>query len=156
MIENANKTKLLLYGLTLLTALVILIDFTLPGKVFTEEGVNIKKEREKYFNAGGNSHNTYKLITSKHHFSVSESFAKSVQNKKIKYSVSLIFKEINRYGLLSSKKSEIYSFRMASGLVLPLIVIFTLVIAYKYEDRISLLIFVLQITLLANFIILIL
>jgi len=151
-----NKTKFLLYGISLLIALIIIIDFTLPGKVYTEEIIDIKNEREKYYNAGGNSHSTYKVITSKHQFNVSEDFAESAEKKKIKYSVSLIFKEINRYELFSSEKNEIYSFRMVSGLVLPLLVILALLIAYKYEDRIRILLFVLQITLLGNLIMLIL
>ena len=156
MIEKVNKTKLLLYALTVLTALVILIDFSLPGKVFTEDVINIKKETQQYYNAGGNSHSSYKVITSKHQFSISEDFAKSIQNKKIKYSESLIFKEINRYKLLSSEKSAIYSFRIASGLALPLIVIFTIIIAYKFKKDINILIFVLQVLFLANLIMLIL
>lgn len=156
MIREATKIQLLLYGITILASLVILIDFTLPGKVFTEEVLEIEKERQQYYNAGGNYHYSYKVITAKHHFSVSEGFAKSVQNKKIKYSVSLIFKEINRYSLLSSENSTIYSFRIVSGLILPLLVIFTIAIAYRYKKKISTLIFVLQIILLANFIMLIL
>ncbi len=156
MIGETNKVKLLLYPITLISALVIVIDFILPGKVFTEEIVNIEKEMQQYYNAAGNHHYSYTLITSKHHFTVSEDLAKSAENEKIEYSVSLIFKEINRYKLLSSEKSTIYSFRIASGLALPLIVIFTIIIAYKYKKRISILIFVLQIMLLANFIILIL
>ena len=154
MIKEADKKKLLVYGITLITAFVILIDFILPGKVFTEEIINIEKERQQYYNAARNYHYSYKVVTSKHHFSVSEDFAKYVQSQKIKYSVSFIFKEVNRYGLLSSKKSSIYSFRIVSGLILPLLVIFTIVVAYKYKKRLSILIFVLQVTLLANLIIL--
>lgn len=156
MTREANKIQLLLYGITVIVSLVILIDFIVPGKVFTEEVIEIEKQRQQYYNAGGNYHYSYKAITSKHHFSVSEGFAKSVQNKKIKYSVSFIFKEINSYSLLSSENSTIYSFRIVSGLILPLIVIITIAIAYRYKKKISTLIFVLQIILLANFIKLIL
>ncbi len=154
--EKTNKITLWSYVITLIVALVILIDFTLPGKVFTEEVVNLEKERQQYYNAGGNYHYSYKLTTAKHNFSVSEDFAKSVQNKKIKYSVSLLFKEINRYSLLSSDKSTSYSFRIVSGLVFPLIVIFAMILAYRYKKKMSTLLFVLQITLLANFIMLLL
>lgn len=156
MIKETKKIMLLLYGMTIILALVILIDFTLPGKVFTENVIKVERNRETYYNAGGNSHISYKVITSKHQFSVSEDFAKSVENKQIKYSESLIFKKINRHKLISSGKSTIYSFRIVSGLVLPLIVIITIFIAYMNKKEISILIFVLQVLLLGNFIILVL
>lgn len=156
MIKETKKIMLLLYGMTIILALVILIDFTLPGKVFTENVIKVERNRETYFNAGGNSHISYKVITSKHQFSVSEDFAKSVENKQIKYSESLIFKKINRHKLISSGKSTIYSFRIVSGLVLPLIVIITIFIAYMNKKEISILIFILQVLLLGNFIILVL
>ncbi len=156
MIEEADKKQLLVYGITLITAFVILIDFILPGKVFTEQVVNIEKERQQYYNAARNYHYSYKVVTSKHHFSVSEDFAKYVQGQNIKYSVSFIFKEVNRYGLSSSKKSSIYSFRIVSGLILPLLVIFTILVAYQYKKRLRVLIFVLQVVLFANLVILML
>ena len=156
MTKETSKLQLLLYGISVILALVILIDFTLPGKVFIEDVIKVESQREQYYNAGGNSHHSYKVITSQHQFSVSEYFAKSIKNKKIKYSVSLIFKEINRHSLVSSKNSTIYSFRIVSGLALPLIVIITILIAYKYKKEIGILMFVLQVLLLANFIILIL
>ena len=130
----------------------MLIDFILPGKEFTEEVINVKSQIEKHYNAGGNHHKSYKITTPKHQFSVSEKFSKSVQNKQIKYSESLIFKEINQYQLLSSEKSTIYSFRIVSGLALPLIAIITILIAYIYKKENPILIFVLQFLLLTNFI----
>lgn len=154
--KGINKIQLVLYGLTIVIALVILIDFTLPGKIFTEDVTNVERNREKYYNAGGNSHISYKVITSKHQFSVSEDFAKSVENKQIVYYESLIFKQINRHKLVSSEESTIYSFRIVSGLVLPLMVITTILIAYFYKKELSILIFVLQVLLLGNFIMLVL
>lgn len=156
MIKEISKVKLFLYGLTILTALIILVDFTLPGKVFTEDIISIDKERQQYYNAAGNSHYSYKLITSKHRFTVSEDFAKSVEDEKIKYSVSLIFNEVNRYDVHSSEQSNIHSFRIASGLILPLIIIFTILIAYKYKKKMNTLLFVLHVVLLGNLIFLIL
>ncbi len=150
-----NRKYIISIGITVIVSLVMLIDFTLPGKVFIEEVIDVEKKRQQYYNAGGNYHYSYKVITSKHHFSVSEGFAKSVQNREIKYSVSLIFNEINRHSLHSPENSTIYSFRIVSGLILPLIVIITIAIAYSYKKKISTLIFVLQIILLANFILLI-
>jgi len=154
MTKETNKIQLLLYGITILLALVVLIDFTLPGKVFTEDVIKVERKRENYYNAGGNSHISYKVITSKRQFSVSEDLAKSVENKQIEYSESLIFKEVNRHKLVSSEKSTIYSFRLVSGLILPLIVIITILITYIYKKEMNILIFVLQVLLLGDYIIL--
>ena len=155
MTKETNKIQLFLYGITVIISLVILFDFILPGKVFTDEVIDIKKERQQYYNAARNYHYSYKVVTSKHQFSVTKAFAKSAQDKKVKYSVSLIFKEVNRHRLLSSENSTIYSFRIVSGLIFPLMVIITIAIAYRYKKRISTLIFVLQIILLLNLILLI-
>jgi hypothetical protein len=154
--KKINQNKLLLYAITLFTALIILIDFTLPGKIYTEEVESVEKKRQQYYNAARNYHYSYELVTSKHNFVVSEDFVKSVENKPVKYSVSLIFNEINKYGLESSKENTTHSFRIASGLVLPLLVIFIITFAYKYNRKMNILIFVLQIVLLANFILLLL
>lgn len=156
MTKETNKIKLLLYGVSLLISFIMVLDFTLPGKNFVEDVVSIKKEKQRYYNAAGNSHYSYKLISPKHHFSVSEDFAKSVENEKIKYSVSLLFQEINRYSNLSSEKGSIHSFRIASGLVLPLIVIFAIFIAYRCKKKMSTLLFVLHVVLLSNLIFLLL
>ena len=107
--EKGNKTKRLVYSLTLVIALVILIDFAMPGTVFTEDVTNIKKTRQNYYNAAGNYHYSYRVITPKHHFSVAEDFAKSIQDKKVEYSVSLLFKEINigYYHLIKVKSTPL-------------------------------------------------
>lgn len=155
MTKERNKIQLFSYGVTLLVSLIILGDFILPGSIYTDEVIAIKKERQQYYNAAGNYHYSYKAVTSQHRFLVSEDFAKSAQDKKIKYSVSLLFKEINRYGLLSSKESMVHSLRIASGLILPLLIIGTILIAYKYKKRIGTLLFILQIILLGNLVLLI-
>jgi hypothetical protein len=153
--EKSNKTTLWLYGVTLIIALVILMDFTMPGTVFTEDVTHIKKTRQNYYNAAGNYHYSYRVITPKHQFSVSEDFGKLAQDKKVKYSVSLLFKEINSYRLVSSEKGNIYSFRLASGLIFPLLVIFAIILAYRYKKKMGTLLFVLQVVLLANLVLLI-
>jgi hypothetical protein len=154
--KKINQNKLVLYAITLFIALIIIVDFTLPGKTYTEEVISVEKKRQQYYNAARNYHYSYEVVTAKHNIMVTEDFAKSVENKLIKYSVSLIFNEINKYGLESSNESITYSFRIASGLVLPLLVIFTIFFMYKYNRKMNILIFVLQIVLLANFIMLIL
>ena len=154
--KQRDKLRLSLHGIFIFIALLMLSDFILPGKVFTDEIIQVEKKKQQYYNAARNYHYSYKVNTNKHRFSVSENFARLVQNnQKIKYSVSRIFKEINRYGLLISENSTIYSFRIISGLIIPLMVIIAIGISYKYKHKMSTLIFVLQITLIGNLIILI-
>ncbi len=147
------KIERFLHGVTLLVSILIVADFLLPAKVFTEDVVAIKKERQQYYNAARNYHYSYKVVTPEHEFSVTENFAKLAENEKITYSVSLLFNEINSFHLVASKKRKFYSFRIASGLVLPLIVILALILAYKYKKRNDTLLFVLQMVLLGNLII---
>ena len=152
--KKIPKIQLFLHVTTLLIACIIVTDFILPGKVYTSEVIDIKKQRQNYYNAGGNYHYSYRVVTNKHSFSVSKDFEKSIKNKKIKYSVSLLFKKINKYGLHDSKDTSIYSLRIVSGLVLPLIVISTILISFTLKKRISTLLFILRIILLANLILL--
>lgn len=156
MIKKKNKLRLALSGVFVFVALVILADLVLPGKILIDEILDIKKERQQYYNAGRNYHYSYKVITSKHHFWVSENFAELVQeNQKIEYSVSRIFKEVNWYRLLTSENREIYSLRILSGLVIPLILIIVIGLAFKYDEKISVLVFVIQALVIADLIFLI-
>ncbi|WP_394751065.1 hypothetical protein [Spongiimicrobium salis] len=154
MSKENNKTRLYAYGLTVLLSLIVLLDFALPGKVFTEDVLDIKKTRQNYYNAAGNYHYSYKVVTAEHQFLVSEDFAKLAQDEKIAYSVSWLFKEVNRHRLPANGVSSIYSLRMASGLILPLLVILMIAIAYGYKKRMSRLIFVLQVISVLNLILL--
>lgn len=152
---SLNKTKLS-YTLFILLALVIVLDFVLPGITYTDKVVDIKKELQQYYNAGGNYHYSYRVFTTKHNFSISEEFAEKVQeNQKIQYQVSLLFEEINSYGLVTSERKSIYSLRALSGLILPLFTIIVLALGYKYESKMGVLVFVTQVLLLADLIFLI-
>lgn len=150
MSKETSKLTLLTYAIPVLIALVIILDFTLPGKMYTEKVVKIKYERQQYYNAGGNYHYSYEVVTPSHQFSVAEAFAKEAKGKLIKYSVSLIFKEVNRYSAADSSINNVHSFRIASGLIFPLIVILILFLCYKYKKNWGTLLFVLQVILLAD------
>lgn len=150
---NKEKLRMLAYSIFACIALLILVDFILPGKIVTTNVVSIKTEYQQYYNAGGNHHNSYKVITDKHQFSVSKEFAKLYKTKEqIEYSVSPIFNEVNRYGLTSSATKTMYSLRFVSGLIIPLLALISLIIAYKYEYKVAILVVVLQIVLLGNFV----
>lgn len=155
--EAQHKLRLTVYVISILIALVIIADFALPGKVITDKIAKIQKSLEEYYNAGGNYHYSYKISTNKHEFSVTEEFAVLVkENEEIEYSVSQIFKKVNWYKQPSSDDKSFYSLRIASGLILPLLVILSIFIAYRYKKKINTLLFVLQILLIADLIFLIL
>ncbi|MEM6629117.1 MAG: hypothetical protein AAF694_05570 [Bacteroidota bacterium] len=151
-----NTLRLSVHGIFVLAALVILIDFIIPGKVVNDEIIEVKSERQQYYNAARNSHYSYKVITRKHHFFVAEDFAKLVQgHEKIEYSVSRVFKEVNGYRLLPSGNRRVYSLRIVSGLVLPLLTIISILVAYQYKKNIGTLVFVLKALLIVDLIFLI-
>lgn len=156
MYKNQHKVHLSLYASFTLVALVILVDFILPGRIIHDEIINVQKERQQYYNAARNYHYSYKVITSKHKFLVTEDFAElELINEKIEYSVSPIFKEVNWYRLLSSENKSFYSLRIASGFVLPLLAIILIFVAFRYRKKIDTLVFILQILLVADLIFLI-
>ena len=142
-----------LYGIFVLVALVIIIDFGLPGKVVNEAIIEVKRERQQYYNAAQNAHYSYKVITDTHQFFVEEDFATSIQaHEEIEYSVSRIFKEINWARILPSGSRAVYSLRILSGLLLPLLAIVSILVAYRFKKNIDTLVFVLQALLIADLI----
>ena len=152
-----NKLRLSTYAVFTVGALIILVDFVYPGRIINDEIINLRKERQQYFNAAKNYHYSYKISTNQHEFIVAEDFIEpKLINKKIEYSISPIFKEVNWYKLLSSQKKSFSSLRIASGFVLPLLLVISIFVAFRYKKKIGLLIFILQVLLLADFIFLIL
>jgi hypothetical protein len=137
-------------------ALLILMDFVLPGKTITETVFSIKKQHQQYYNAGGNHHNSYRLITNTTSFNISKSFAEKAKSANaLSYTISTIFNEVNGYAIpeLNEGKS-IYSLRIISGLVLPLLGILVMIIALK--NKIGILSFVFQILIILDFVYLLL
>jgi hypothetical protein len=151
------KFSLFLYAAFTLLAVVIIVDFVWPGKIIKDEVLDVQWEREQYYNAARNYHYSYKVITSEHQFYVAEDFAQLVQDaEKIEYSVSRIFKEVNWYRLLNEEKRSFYSLRILSGLVLPLLAMLLFLLAYRYKWKSDILVFVIQVLLIADLIFLIL
>lgn len=140
-----------------LIAVIIITDFTLPGKVFTKDIIAIKKEKQQYYNAAKNYHFSYELTTNKHQFLVTKDFVKSNwKNNKVDYSVSLVFKEVNWYKLTTSTIKSYYSLRILSGFIFPLLVLTSMAFSYYYKKNIDIFISVLQALLFADLIYLIL
>ncbi len=146
----------IIHTLFILLALSIILDFAWPGANYTDKVIDVEKELQQYYNAARNYHYSYRILTTNYRFSVSEEFAQTVQEgQEIQYQVSLLFKEINGYGLITSESKSLYSLRVLSGLVVPLLAIIILVLGFKYADNMSILIFVIQISLVADLIFLI-
>lgn len=153
MTNSKLKFPGLLYATFGLIALVIITDFLFPGRVFIDDITNVQSERQQYYNAAGNSHHSYKVITNTHEFPVEEEFADlDWENKKIEYSVSRIFKEINWYKLADSKNKSYYSLRVASGLMLPLLALISMAVAFSLKNNIDIIVFIFSVLLLADLI----
>lgn len=153
MIKKPNKFFLWLSGTFVIAALVIIADLFIPGKILIDEILDIKTERQQYYNAARNYHYSYKIITADHQFWVSEDFAESAQeSQEIEYSVSRIFREVNWYRMLTTENRAVYSLRIISGLIIPLMTIISIGIAYRFKKNIGILVFVLQILLMGNLI----
>ncbi|WP_051583891.1 hypothetical protein [Dokdonia sp. PRO95] len=151
-----SLTNRILYGITVLISLVVLMDFALPGTRYSEDVVSVSRNKEKYYNAGGNSHNTYRVVTPTRQFSVSKDVATTLEGNRIDYALSLLFKEVNEYKLATSEKSHLYSFRVVSGLVLPLLVLLAIGISYGFKKDLSTLLFVFQVLTAGNLVMLLL
>ncbi|WP_421976027.1 hypothetical protein [Roseivirga seohaensis] len=149
--KSTFKLRPFLYSLFILIALVIITDFALPGKSFTDQVTKVQTERQQYYNAAQNYHYSYKLTTGQHGFSVSEDFAKTVnEGDTVNYRISRIFKEVNRYQLSEDENIHTDSLRRYSGLILPLLVLVVMGFAYRHGRRMSALIFVMQTLTLAD------
>ncbi len=149
--KHHHPLRLSLYALFVLTAVLIVIDFFIPGNIIHDDIVQVKKEQQQYYKAANNSHQSYKVITNKHQFSVKEDFVGLKQNQtKIEYSVSKIFNEINWYRLPSSKDRATTSLRIAAGFVIPILVLITMLLSYFYNKNLDTLVFVLQALLIAD------
>jgi hypothetical protein len=153
---NQDKFRLYFYGLFTLVSLLILLDFLLPGRKVVDEIIAIQKERQQYYNAARNFHYSYKVSTTQHEFYITGDYAQEIAiNEKIEYSVSRIFKEVNAYRLLRSEESETYSLRFLLGLLIPLLVIVIIGIAFLSKKKMSTLVFVFQVLLIADLLFLI-
>ena len=151
--DYQHKVRLLISAIFVLASLIILIDYLFPGRTINDTIISLKKERQQYYNAAGNHHYTYQVITSEHQFWIEAEHAAIAEgNVKIEYAISRIFNEVNWYKLHSSEKRATYFLRTLSGLVIPLLTIVTILAAAYFKKNISTLIFVFQVMLIADLI----
>jgi len=148
---NHLNFKLIIQSIFLVAAIVILTDFIIPGEIQTGKIITLKKERQQYYNAARNHHYSYKVITKKDDILVDESFAKQeLKDKMIEFSVSRIFSEVNWYRIEAAPNKNFYSLRIASGVILPILMLLGLWLSTKYKIEISTLLFIVQILMLID------
>ena len=156
MTTSLPKWLLYIYAVFALAAVVVIADFALPGRIIADDIVEIQKNRQQYYNAAGNFHYSYKVIANEHAFQVKEAFGSmELENKKIEYSVSPLFKMVNWYRLLTVEKRSYHSLRLASGLILPLLLLLMLFLKYRYNKGNSRLLFMIQVLMIGNMVFLI-
>ena len=148
-----DKKQFIHYGIFGFAALIILIDFITPGTTYEQEIIQIKKTLQRYYNAGGNYHYTYKVVTSDNEFLIDEDHAAlAPEGKPITYSLSPIFNQTNWYLTSTSGNKSYHSLRLASGLIMPLLYILALIVAFRFNYRLGKLLFIMQILLIADLI----
>ncbi|MGB5170763.1 MAG: hypothetical protein WBN69_04985, partial [Eudoraea sp.] len=75
---------------------------------------------------------SYGLKTENFYFPVSEKFAAAIEEKQsVRFRVSRVFNKVNTYESLESRESGMYSLRLVSGLILPILVLIILTVNYK-------------------------
>ena len=155
MIKNPKPWQLALDSIFILLSILILSDFVGPGQLYKTEILEVNKTRQDYYNAGGNYHYTYKMITEPCSFLVHEDFAKEAQNASlVEFKLSPIFREVNWYKFPYQDSKSFHSLRLASGLVLPILVIIASLIALKYQKRDHILLLILRIIMVGNIVLL--
>ncbi len=133
-------TYSLLNKIFIIISLVILLDYFSFSKQYNNEIISIAQQKQQYYNAARNSHNTYKLNTKTHSFYISGTFASKVKiGDQVTYDTSLLFNEVNSYHLKNEKK-EFFSLRLFSGLILPLLSILLFLIIRKKNHIILLIV----------------
>lgn len=153
--QKSNSIKKTFSYILLIVSIAILSDYLIPGKKNTETISKVKTNYERYYNAGGNSHNSYSIQTESRTFDVSELFTKQVsKNEKITYTLSILFNEVNSYQTNASNKST-HSLRAVSGLFIPLFAILVALLTLYSKKDIEILLFVTTVLLIADLVYLI-
>ena len=143
-------TKILNY-LCLFLALIILSDFLYSSNTYKDSITEKTTHFESYHNAGGNSHVSKSIKTSRFVFNCSDTFYETSNvGDSLIISTSYLFNKVNAYQNLKTQRSETFSLRILTGLIVPLLVFLIGLISFKLKNRLSILVFVSQIALVAN------
>jgi len=149
--RDHQKMKIILYTAFALLALLMLVDFFIPGKVLQSDNIKVFSEQQSYNNAGGNSHQAYFIRTDEHKFWVERDFALLARDQqKLIYSVSRIFKEVNWAYLEKIDVRFRGSLRIISGLIVPIFFLLVGTLGLILKKDLGILLFIFQVLLLAN------
>jgi len=148
-----QKIQTVNLGVFAILAILVIIDYEWPGETYTENAVSESRILENKYSTGRNYYFARRVQTEHFDFQVSDDFATTVEEgDRVLLEVSTLFKEVNEATLIDKDISEVHSFRIASGLVFPLIVLFVLYRGYKKKEKVNALVFATQVAFLANFI----
>lgn len=148
-----HKIKLVVLLICALLSVVTLLDFDFDSGTFTEQIESFDQTRQRYYNAGGNSHKTFNIYTKSYEIQVTKGFYSTLQEGDlISVSQSLLFNEINKVWNPRNTMSETHSIRYFSGLVIPIVMLIVTGLAFKFRGKYETLIFVVCILTVANFI----
>ncbi len=121
---NTIKASTIYHVVLIVVALIIIVDFSFPTTPMAVTVVDVKTTQQQYYNAGGNMHFSYSIITEDSSFSVSETFAREVQKKDtINVYRSIILNEVNAIKSTETDLQEIYSLRWFTGMIIPLVLL---------------------------------
>ena len=110
--------------LMILISGVIIIDFLFPGEMVNDTVVKVERIRQSHHNASGNSHFSFTLVGEHHKFDITEDFANTIDaNDEIRYSISPLFKEVNRFKKVKSNHASYFPLRVISGFVSPMLIL---------------------------------
>lgn len=155
--ELFDKVQLMVMIIFAIIALLILVDYRFTGSTVIEDVIDKTSRLENKHSVARNFYVVYYIHTQENTIAVSKDFQSIAHlNEGVNIEKSLLFNEINNVTILASKKSEIYSFRTASGLLLPSLVLIILGLGYTLRSRINTLVFVSEVVLLIDFIFLLL
>lgn len=150
--HGLNRTSFL-NALVVLAALLILVDFALPGNVVNDKIVRSQRQLQEYNNAARGHHYSHIVATTHRAFSVSEKVAqRAAAEMPIVYSVSWVFDEVNWCRIPSTGSRSYYSLRWLSAALLPLLTLVALFFEPRYKGamEMGIVVFVLQVLLLAD------
>lgn len=140
-----------------IAALLTLLDYRFSKETVSETITATTRSLENKYNAGRNYYYGYYIKTPNGDVVVSREFQKNISiGQVIAIKKSLVFNEVNQVINVASGMSEVYSLRIASGLILPSLVLVILAIGYRLQNRVGTLVFVAQMVLLINLIFLLL
>lgn len=132
-------------------ALLTLVDYRFSKETIRTTITDARRSLENKYNVGRNYYYGYSLETAEGAIVVSKEFQEGVSvGQEIRIKKSLFFDEVNQVTAVASGDTEVYSLRTASGLLLPSLVLVILGIGFTLKNKVSTLVFVMQVVLLVN------